>query len=312
MKTAFLFPGQGSQAIGMGKLAHDRSSAAHALFEKADKILGFPLTKFMFEGPEEKLRETIVTQPALFVASAAALELLKEKGLEAQAAAGHSLGEYSALYAAGVFSFEDALRMVSERGKAMQQSADDQPGTMAAILGLAPQKIQDICAQVTASVGVCAMANFNSESQIVISGEVDAIKKAMELCTQAGALKAIQLNVSGAFHSPLMSPAAVKMKAVIDPLVFQNAKIPVYTNVDAAPTQDAALFKTKLVQQIDHSVRWDETLKAMNTAGFETFIEVGSGKVLSSMVKKLDRKKTTFNTDDFDSLEKGDLNALKR
>jgi [acyl-carrier-protein] S-malonyltransferase len=253
-----------------------------------------------------------VTQPALFVASAAALELLKEKGLEAQAAAGHSLGEYSALYAAGVFSFEDALRMVSERGKAMQQSADDQPGTMAAILGLAPQKIQDICAQVTASVGVCAMANFNSESQIVISGEVDAIKKAMELCTQAGALKAIQLNVSGAFHSPLMSPAAVKMKAVIDPLVFQNAKIPVYTNVDAAPTQDAALFKTKLVQQIDHSVRWDETLKAMNTAGFETFIEVGSGKVLSSMVKKLDRKKTTFNTDDFDSLEKGDLNALKR
>lgn len=296
----------------MGKLAHDRSSVAHALFEKADKILGFPLTKFMFEGPEEKLKETIVTQPALFVSSAAALELLKEIGIEAHAAAGHSLGEYSALYAAGVMSFEDALKLVSERGKAMQQAAEDAPGTMAAILGLAPQKIQDICAQVTASVGICAMANFNSESQIVISGEVDAIKKAMDLCTEAGALKAIQLNVSGAFHSPLMSPAAVKMKAVIDPVAFHPAKVPVYTNVDAAPTQDADQFKSKLVAQIDHSVRWDETLKAFIAAGFETFIEVGSGKVLSSMIKKLDRKKTTYNTDDFDTLLKGDLNALKR
>lgn len=303
-KIAFLFPGQGSQVIGMGKLAYESSSSAKQLFEQADQILGFSLSKIMFEGPEEKLRETNITQPALFVASAAALELLKERKIQASWAAGHSLGEYSALYAAGVINFENALKLVQARGAAMAEAGQKNPGTMAAVIGLDYEKLNDICKAVTETGSLCVTANFNSESQIVISGSKDGVSKAMEMATAAGAAKVVQLNVSGAFHSPLMITAVEKMKPLIESIQFSNARYPVITNVDAQLTTDGFQFQEKLIQQIDHSVLWNDTLKILISQGAELFVEVGSGKVLSMMVKKIDRKKPVFCTDEIDQLDK--------
>lgn len=300
----FLFPGQGSQAIGMGKYAHDNSPHARRLFEIADEKLGYSLSKLMFEGPEDRLRETVVTQPALFLASAAALELLKEHGIKASFAAGHSLGEYSALYAAGVLSFPDALFLVQERGKLMQEAGTQSSGTMAAVIGLDAAKLEAVCKEASSSDGVCVPANFNSESQIVISGSVKAVEKAMQLAQTAGAAKVVQLNVSGAFHSPLMTTAAQKMKTILDKTTFSNANFPVITNVDAQPTKESADFQQKLFQQIDHAVRWHETLKKAIELSAEAFVEVGSGRVLSTMAKKLDRKKIAVATDDFEAVLK--------
>ncbi len=304
-KTAFLFPGQGSQSIGMGKLAFDRSQNARNLFEKANQILGFSISQIMFDGPEEKLRETAITQPALFLASAAALELLKEKGIHASFAAGHSLGEYSALYAAGVLSFDTALQLVRQRGLAMNEAASAKPGTMAAIIGLEATKVEEVCKAASTGELVCIPANYNSESQIVISGSVTAVIKAMELATAAGAAKVVQLNVSGAFHSPLMSTAASIMKTNFEKAQFNDATFPVITNVDVVPTTKAGDFREKLFQQIDHSVRWHESMKKLLELGAESFIEVGAGRVLGTMAKKLDRKKTVLFTDEFESIEKG-------
>lgn len=304
MKTAFLFPGQGSQSIGMGKIAAEKSTAAAGLIRNADEVLGFSLSQVMFEGPEDKLKQTDITQPALFVASAAALELLKERGLKPDWTAGHSLGEYSALYAAGVLGFEDALRLVRARGKAMNEAATSQAGTMAAIIGLAPEKIASICQEINKSGTVCVPANFNSETQTVISGSLEGIKIAMERCLAEGAAKAVQLNVAGAFHSPLMTSAAEAMKPLIDSVSFQETSIPVVTNVDAKPTTRGSEFKIKLVQQIDHSVLWDQSVKTLINQGAEAFIEVGSGRVLSTMAKKLDRKKTVLSTEDMDTIDK--------
>ncbi len=303
-KVAFLFPGQGSQAVGMAKSAYEGSAAAKSLFEKADHIFGFSITKIMFEGPEEKLRETSITQPALFLASAAGLELLKERKIQPSWAAGHSLGEYSALYAAGVFSFEDGLKLVSTRGQAMAEAAQKNPGTMAAVIGLDVNKIKKICQAVSVGGEICSPANFNTESQIVISGTKEGVAKAMEEATLAGAAKVVPLNVSGAFHSPLMGSAVQKMMPLIDSIPFTDAQIPVLTNVDAQPTTSRFQFKSKLIQQIDDSVQWHETLKGLLALGADTFIEVGSGKVLSMMIRKLDRKKAVFCTDEIELLDK--------
>jgi [acyl-carrier-protein] S-malonyltransferase len=270
----------------------------------ADAIVGFGLTQLMLEGPEDKLRDTAVTQPALFVTSAVACDKLAEKGIQPSFVAGHSLGEYSALYAAGVLTFDDALRLVVARGRAMQEAAAASQGTMAAILGLKADQIKQICNDVTAGGDVCAAANFNSDVQTVISGSVSGVNKAMELAKAAGAAKTVPLSVSGAFHSPLMKPAAEKLKLVIDKTPFADAKVPVITNVDAKATTSAADFKRKLVEQIDHSVLWDDSLRVLLGAGAEAFIEVGAGKVLSSMIKRLDRSKTAVYTDDFETLEK--------
>lgn len=298
MKIAFLFPGQGSQYVGMGK------STASPLFQEADAIVGFPLSQYMFEGPEEKLRDTAVTQPALFVASAAACAKLQEKGIQASFAAGHSLGEYSALYAAGVLNFQDALKLVVARGKAMQEAAAAKPGAMAAIIGLGADVVKKICLDVSVESEVCTPANFNSDMQIVVAGTANGVAAAMQAAKNSGAAKVVQLNVSGAFHSPLMKPAADKLKAVIDQIPFSDAKIPVFTNVDAQATTKANDFKRKLVEQIDHGVLWDDSMRALLAAGAEAFIEVGAGKVLSSMAKRLDRTKTVVCTDDFETLEK--------
>ncbi|MBV9080083.1 MAG: ACP S-malonyltransferase, partial [Elusimicrobia bacterium] len=303
VKIAYLFPGQGSQAIGMGKAAAETSADARRLLSQADTILGFSLSPIMFEGPEDKLKDTSITQPALFVASAMALELLKLKGLKPAWVAGHSLGEYSALYAAGALPFETGLKLVRARGQSMSDAGRDRPGAMAAILGLDAAKVEHVCQQASA-VGVCAPANFNSESQIVISGESGAVAKAMELAQTEGASKVVALAVSGAFHSPLMSGAAQRMKKFIDEASMLDATVPVITNVDAVPTTAAGEFKKKLFQQIDHPVRWHESMKKLIELGAETFIEVGTGRVLSTMAKKLDRKKASLATDDMESIEK--------
>lgn len=306
-KLAFLFPGQGSQFIGMGKAAFEKSSSAKHLFQKADLALGFSLTTIMFEGPEDKLKETAITQPALFLASAAALELLREKGIKASWAAGHSLGEYSALYAAGVLSFEDTLMLVRERGRLMSEAAAAHSGTMAAIVGLEASILEDVCKQASQENSVCSPANYNSDSQIVISGSAPAVHKAIELAQAAGAAKVVQLNVSGAFHSKLMSEAANNMTAVLERATFKTAQFPVVTNVDAQLTTDPAAFKQKLVQQIDHPVHWNESMKKLIEIGADSFIEVGSGRVLSTLAKKLDRKdrkKIVLCTDDFESIER--------
>lgn len=303
-KICFLFPGQGSQSIGMGKMAFEKSAGAHKLFENADQILGFSLSDVMFNGPEEKLKDTSITQPALFLASAAALELLNERGIKATHAAGHSLGEYSALYAAGVIGFEDALYLVRERGLAMTSAALANPGTMAAIIGLEASKVDEVCRTASSDGLVCSPANFNSESQIVISGSTAAVLKAMDLATAEGAAKVVQLNVSGAFHSALMTSAAIKMKGLLEKTKFHDATFPVITNVDVKPTTSANEFKEKLFLQIDHPVRWHESMKKMLELEAESFIEVGSGRVLSTIIKKLDRKKIVLCTDEFESIER--------
>jgi [acyl-carrier-protein] S-malonyltransferase len=303
VKIAFLFPGQGSQAVGMGKAAADASEEARRLAERADSLLGMGLSKIMFEGPEERLRETSVTQPALFLASAMALELLKKRGLTAAWTAGHSLGEYSALYAAGAIDFDTALKLVNERGRVMSEAGREKPGAMAAVMGLDTGKLETVC-RAASNGGVVAPANYNSDSQIVISGEASAVAKAMELAQAAGAVKVVQLNVSGAFHSPLMSEAAARMKVFIDASAVRDASVPVITNVDAQPTREAAEFKKKLFEQIDHPVRWHESMKRLIELGAEAFIEVGSGRVLSTMAKKLDRKKIAVATDDVEGIDK--------
>ncbi|MCG3203414.1 MAG: Malonyl CoA-acyl carrier protein transacylase [Elusimicrobia bacterium] len=303
-KIAFLFPGQGSQCIGMGKLAIEKSPASRQLFEKADHILGFSLSNIMLNGPDDQLRDTAITQPALFVSSAAALELLKEKGIQGAYAAGHSLGEYSALYSSGVFTFEMGVRLVRERGLAMNEGGKANPGTMAAIIGLDSGKIEEVCREAAGDDLICSPANYNSDSQVVISGSLLAVKKAMELATLAGAAKVVQLNVSGAFHSALMGSAAHKMKSVLQQTTFVDSGIPVITNVDAQPTQSASEFKEKLFKQIDHPVRWNESMKKLLELGAESFIEVGSGRVLSTLIKKLDRKKQVYCTDEFETIER--------
>jgi len=304
-RLALLFPGQGSQYVGMAKAAFDKSSSAQVLMKKANDLLGYDIQKIMFEGPEEKLKDTSVTQPALFLASAMAWELLKDHDItHFDFAAGHSLGEYSALYAAYALTFEDGLTLVQERGKTMNEAGQQWPGTMAAIIGLPAKEVTELCDIVTKSVGICVPANINSDTQIVISGAKKAIEKALELAKEKGALKAIVLNVSGAFHSPLMSSAARTMENVIKNISISDAAVPVLTNVDAHATTNAGDIKKKLVQQIDHAVQWQQTMIRLVELQVETFIEVGAGRVLSNLMKKFDRKKAVFCTDDFEAIEK--------
>lgn len=284
---ALVFPGQGAQHPGMGKELFDTSDKAKELFSKANEILGFDLQSIMFEGTAEDLQRTSVTQPAIFLHSVAAAMV---NGLEHEAAmvAGHSLGEFSALVAAGALSFEDGIRLVSIRANAMQKACDLQESTMAAILGMDDAVVESICASIEGETVV--PANYNTVGQLVISGTVSGIDQAIALAQEQGARRALKLPVNGAFHSPLMEPARLELAEGIEGTVFQNANLPVYQNVDALPHTDKDEIKANLLSQLTSPVRWTQTVQNMIAAGATEFVESGPGRALTGMVKKVDRK----------------------
>ncbi len=289
MKPAFVFPGQASQFVGMGKDLYEKYETARRIFDLANEIMDVDLKTICFEGPEEELKQTYITQPAIYVHSIAVFELLKEKGFMPSAAAGHSLGEYSALTAAGALSFEDGLKIVKERGRLMYKAGQEQPGTMAAIIGLAPEQVNEICADI-AGTGIVQAANFNSPGQIAISGDVGAVRTAIVKAKEAGAKKAVELVVSGAFHSPLMQAAQDGLKNVLDAIEIQNPDIPVYSNVEAAPVQDGDRIRQLLVQQLTKPVLWQTIIENMIADGYQPFYEIGPGKVLKGLQKRINRQ----------------------
>ncbi|MCL5021017.1 MAG: ACP S-malonyltransferase [Bacteroidetes bacterium] len=283
MKTAYIFPGQGSQYVGMGKDWYDSNPEARKMYDRANEILGFDIAKICFEGPEDSLRQTAVTQPAIYLHSAVAFSLLEDRNFDA--AAGHSLGEYSALYAAGALDFEHALMLVGLRGKLMQDAGNARPGTMAAVIGLDEKKVDEACGEACAE-GIVQPANYNSPGQVVISGDVDAVRKAMEISRQKGAKIVKELVVSGAFHSPLMEAAKEELKKAIDAAPIGNAGVPVYANVTAKPVTSSDEIRNALIMQLTNPVRWQESVACMSADGVTRFVEIGPGKVLQGLVKR--------------------------
>ncbi|HVO75623.1 MAG TPA: ACP S-malonyltransferase [Ignavibacteriaceae bacterium] len=300
-KIGFLFPGQGSQYIGMSKDIYENSAEGKAIIASADDILGINLSYIMFSGPEDKLKQTEFTQPAIFVHSIVILNLIRT--LNPSAAAGHSLGEYSALVSAGAIEFYDAVKLVRVRGKAMQQAGLDNPGTMAAVLGLGAEKVKECCANASAA-GIVQCANFNSPGQIVISGSAAGVKKAMDLCKAAGAKLVKELVVSGAFHSLLMESARNELKKALDETPIYNARFPVYANVSAKPVSEKDEIKNQLCRQLTSPVLWEETIINMINDGIDEFIEIGPGKVLQGLVKRINPDVKSFGIDKFSELEK--------
>lgn len=295
---ALIFPGQGSQSAGMGKDFFENSDLAKQLFDKIDSILGYELSQICFEGPEEELKKTINTQPAILAVSIIAYEVLKSKyDLKFKYTAGHSLGEYSALYASGVLDLESAVMLVKKRAEAMDAAPS---GAMAAVMGLAQETLEDIATQANQK-GVFTIANYNTPEQLVISGSSEAVDFASELANKAGAKRVIPLAVSGAFHSPLMKKPSDDFSKEVKKFNFNSAAVPVITNIDAQPTTEG--FDLKLIKQIYSSVKWTQTIELMKNSGIDTFIEVGPGKVLSGMIKKIDRKLNVMNVADMQSLD---------
>jgi len=288
MKYAFIFPGQASQFVGMARDLYEQFDLAREYFDKANDILGLDLKKLCFEGPEEELKQTYITQPAIFVHSTIVAGLLKQKGIEPQAVAGHSLGEYSALVAAGAFDFESGFRLVKERSRLMFQAGQSRPGTMGAIIGLEDDQVKEICASLK-SEGIVQPANFNSPGQVAISGERDVVLKALEVSREKGARKAVELEVSGAFHSPLMEEAIEGLQKAIASTDIKDIDIPVYTNVTAGPVKKSAEVGELLLKQLSSPVRWREIIENMAKDGFENFAEVGPGKVLKGLHKRINR-----------------------
>lgn len=282
MINAFVFPGQGAQYVGMGKDLFDHSSKAKDMFHKANKILEFKITDLMFDGTDEDLRQTKVTQPAIFLHSVILATILED--FQPNMVAGHSLGEFSALVANKVLTFEDGLRLVAKRANAMQKACELKPSTMAAIIGLPDDKVQEVCASIDE---VVVPANYNCPGQLVISGSMEGIEKACELLKEAGAKRALPLKVGGAFHSPLMEPARVELAEAIEKTAFKTPVCPIYQNVDAKPTSNPDTIKRNLIAQLTSPVRWTATVQNMMADGFDTYIEVGPGTVLQGLVKKI-------------------------
>lgn len=287
---AYVFPGQGAQFVGMGKDLYENSALAKEMFEKANEILGFRITDLMFEGTDEDLRQTKVTQPAIFLHSVILAKTLGDD-FKPEMVAGHSLGEFSALVAAGALSFEDGLRLVAARAMAMQKACEAAPSTMAAVLNLADEKVEEVCASIDGETVVCA--NYNCPGQLVISGTEAGIDKACELLLAAGAKRALKLKVGGAFHSPLMEPARAELADAIANTQFATPICPVYQNVDAKPATDPEVIKVNLIAQLTAPVRWTQSVKNMIEGGAVEFTEVGPGAVLQGLVKKINKEVAT-------------------
>ena len=306
---AFVFPGQGAQFVGMGKDLYETSALAKELFEKANDILGYRITDIMFNGTDEDLRQTKVTQPAVFLHSVISA-LCMGDDFKPEMTAGHSLGEFSALVAAGALSFEDGLKLVYARAMAMQKACEATPSTMAAIIALPDEKVEEICASVTAEGGVCVPANYNCPGQIVISGEKAAVEEACEKLKAAGAKRAVMLNVSGPFHSGMLTAAGEKLGQVLSRVELHEPRIPYVANVTAQYVKSAAEVKELLTRQVSSSVRWQQSVEAMIGDGVDTFIEIGPGKTLAGFMRKISRDVKTLNVEKLEDIGKA-AEALK-
>ena len=301
-KLAFIFPGQGSQHAGMGKALAEAFPAARAVFEEADRALGFPLSRLCFEGPEEELKLTANTQPAILTCSVAAQRVLEEKAVRPDYVAGHSLGEYSALVAGGCLRLEEAVIAVRHRGEYMQEAVPSGEGAMAAILGLPANKVEEICRE-AAQGQVVSPANLNSPGQTVISGHTAAVERAMEAAKAAGAKRALRLPVSAPFHCRLLEPAAARLAVHFESVQFSDLKVPLVSNVDADLIDAGAAARDALLRQVPAPVRWEESVRKLIALGCDTFVEVGPGKVLTGLLRQIDKSITGLNVEDPASLE---------
>ncbi|MNO38087.1 Malonyl CoA-acyl carrier protein transacylase [compost metagenome] len=302
-KIAFVFPGQGAQAVGMGKDVYDALPNSRVVFEKGDEVLGFPLSKLIFEGPDSELKQTVNTQPALLTASVAYLEALREQGLKPDYVAGHSLGEYSALVAADVLSYEDAVKLVRLRGRFMEEAVPGGQGAMAAVLGAEREALAVLCQNVSEESGVVELANVNCPGQIVVSGSQEGVNGVVQRVKEAGGKRAIPLEVSGPFHSSMMRAAADRLAEELQKVTFNTPNVPVIVNVTASPVTDPEEIRELLVRQVYSPVLWQDSIEWLIADGVDTFVEIGSGSVLTGLIRKIDKTVKVININTLESVQ---------